>query len=136
MVKITLALLIYYTTCTWFMDPAFNSRCQTSVCGKKEGRERGGKGVKEGGREQRKKKKEGYFLGILGNQGKEIFFPKTSKNTSIRQLKLLPNFVWHHLPTWHNTNDFKKVKASECPLPNSVNKNLTHLALVSLVWAN
>lgn len=83
MVKITLALLIYYTTCTWFMDPAFNSRCQTSVCGKKKDRERGRKGVKEGGREQRKKKKEGYFLGILGNQEKEIFSPKL--------LKILPS---------------------------------------------
>lgn len=136
MVKIILALLIYYTTCTWYKYPAFNSRCQTSVCGKKEDRERTRKGEKEGGREQTKKKERGYFLGILGNQEKEIFFHKTSKNTSIRQLKLLPNFVWHHLPTWHNTNDFKEVKASKCPLPNSVSKNITHLALVSLIWAN
>lgn len=79
MVKIILALLIYYTTCTWYKYPAFNSRCQTSVCGKKEDRERTRKGEKEGGREQTKKKERGYFLGILGNQEKEIFSTKLLK---------------------------------------------------------
>lgn len=79
MVNIALALLIYNTTCTWCVYPAFNSRCQTSVCGKKEDRKRGRKGVKEGGREQTKKKERGYFLGILGNQEKEIFSTKLLK---------------------------------------------------------
>lgn len=54
MVKITLALLIYYTTCTWFVDPAFNSRCQTVfVERRKTGREVGKERRKEGGNRQR-----------------------------------------------------------------------------------
>lgn len=66
------------------------SRYLTNVCGRKKGKREG--------------RAEGKKRGLFSRSGIRCFSHQTPRNSTVKQLKLLTNLVWHHLSTENDTS--------------------------------
>lgn len=129
-------------TCLFTITAVHGTCARHAVVGAKpvvlEGRETRNQERKEKQKEGENKEKRERLFSRYFRQSRIRCFPhKTPQKSTIRQLKVSTNFVWHYMLTWYDTNkhNSKKTKINRCLPPNSAS-NVPHLALASHIQAN